>query len=116
MLNKSSTPLTLNSQGPFSLKLCGIFGVACEAMSTQVNDEADTIGKGANATISLVHHYLQTHEHQVKYLPLTCGVGQNKNNYMIQYLMWRTLAGTNQNVKLSFIMFDIEPVVEDLPS
>lgn len=42
----------------------GIFGVSCEATSTQVNyliDEADDVGKGANATISFLHHYLQIH-------------------------------------------------------
>ena len=89
--------------------IVGVFGVACEATSTQVNyliDEADTIGKGANATISLVHHYLQAHGHQMKHLHLHADnfVGQNKNNFMVQYLMWRTLAGINEDVELSFML------------
>ena len=40
---------------------CQIFGIACEPTGSQVNyliDEADNVGKGANCTISLVHHYL----------------------------------------------------------
>ena len=43
---------------------CGIFGVACEPVSCQVNyhiDEADDVGKGANTTVSLVHDYLEKH-------------------------------------------------------
>ena len=38
---------------------CAIFGVMCEAIPRQVNyliDEASDAGKGANATISYVHH------------------------------------------------------------
>ena len=53
--------------GPIFIKTaqkCGIFGISCKPTSSQVNymiDEADDIGKGANTTISLLHHYLQTH-------------------------------------------------------
>lgn len=53
--------------GPIFFKTprkCGLFGVSCESTSTQVNyliDEADDVGKGANATISLLHHFLQNH-------------------------------------------------------
>ena len=42
---------------------CQIFGVCSEAPSQQVNhliDEADSTGKGANTTISYVHHFLET--------------------------------------------------------
>ena len=43
---------------------CGIFGVMCEAVPRQVNyliDEAAAVGKGANATISYVHHFFARH-------------------------------------------------------
>ena len=43
---------------------CGIFGVMCEDVPHQVNyliDEAATIGKGANATISYIHHFFSHH-------------------------------------------------------
>ena len=53
--------------GPIYFKIprkCGIFGVMCEAVPRQVNyliDEAAVCGKGANATISYVHHYFTRH-------------------------------------------------------
>lgn len=103
-----------NSQqcGPIFFKTarkCGIFGVSCEATSTQVNyliDEADDVGKGANATISLLHHYLQTHGLKEKHLCLHADncVGQNKNNMVVQYLVWRVIAGLNETVELSFML------------
>ena len=51
--------------GPIYFKTprkCGIFGVMCEVIPRQVNyliDEASVVGKGANTTISYVHHYFQ---------------------------------------------------------
>lgn len=105
-------PFNAQQPGPIFFKTprkCGVFGVACEATLTQVNyliDEADNVGKGANATISLVHHYLQSHGHRVKHLKLHADncVGQNKNNYFVQYLLWRTLAGSNESIELSFML------------
>ena len=50
--------------GPIYFKTprkCGIFGVMCEAVPRQVNyliDEAATVGKGANATISYLHQII----------------------------------------------------------
>ena len=43
---------------------CSLFGVCCEPLSFQMNyliDEAQDVGKGADATISLFHHFLCTH-------------------------------------------------------
>ena len=43
---------------------CGIFGIVNDGNLLQHNylvDEAVAIGKGANATISYVHHYLENH-------------------------------------------------------
>lgn len=55
---------------------CQLFGVACEPL-----DESETVGKGANATISLLHHYLDNHGMNEANLPLHADncVGQNKN-------------------------------------
>ena len=42
----------------------GIFGVCCEPRSFQVNyliDEVQDVGKGADATLSLLHNFLSTH-------------------------------------------------------
>ncbi len=95
--------------GPIFFKTprkCGLFGITCEATSTHLLDEADVIGKGANATISMVHHYLQHHGLKVKVLHLHADncVGQNKNNFVIQYLVWRTLANLNDEIELSFML------------
>ena len=57
-------PFNDQQPGPayfLTARKCGLFGVCNEAQSKQVNyliDEADTTGKGANLTISYVHHYL----------------------------------------------------------
>ena len=88
---------------------CGIFGVCCESVSSQVNyliDEADSVGKGANVIISLVHNYLEIHGMKEKHLMLhahNC-VGQNKNNAFIQYIAWRVLTNRNSSAQLSFML------------
>ena len=80
--------------GPIYFKTprkCGIFGVMCEAIPRQVNyliDEASAVSKGANTTISYMHHYFQNHglgETRVHLHAVNCS-GQNKNNYFIWYL------------------------------
>ena len=88
---------------------CQIFGMACEPLGTQVNyliDESENVGKGANATVSLVHHYLANHGQKEDHLLLHADncVGQNKNNCLIQYLSYRVLMGQNKTVKLSFML------------
>ena len=64
-----------------SLRHCGIFGATCEPLGFQINylvDEDDDIGKGANATISLLDHF---HEHGVQERDLSLHanncIGQN---------------------------------------
>ena len=88
---------------------CQLFGVCCEAKSQQVNyliDEAEYTGKGANTTISLVHHFLENHSVGEKHVLLHCDncVGQNKNNAFIFYLVWRILSNRHQSITLSFMV------------
>ena len=84
---------------------CGIFGVMYEAIPRQVNyliDEASAVGKGANTTISYMHHYFQNlglGETWVHFHADNCS-GQNKNNYFIWYLSWRT----HESVNYSFLI------------
>ena len=83
---------------------CQLFGVACEALGEQVNyliDEGDSIGKGANAVVSLVHHYLQSHTSSNQQLLIHADncVGHNKNNCVMQYLQWRVITGSNLEIK-----------------
>lgn len=71
---------------------CQIFGVACEPLGTQVNnliDESESVGKRANATASMMDHYLANYSQKEDHLRLHADncVGQNKNNCLIQYLL-----------------------------
>ena len=75
----------------------------------QVNyliDEAVNTGKGANNIISMLHHFLQTHNLGEARLHLhadNCS-GQNKNRFVMQYLAWRVLVGLNESITLSFLI------------
>ena len=78
----------------------------CEAVLCQVNyliDEAAAVGKGANATISYVHHFFSCHglgETDVHLHADNCA-GQNKNNYLLWYLAWRIATELHQSIKYS---------------
>ena len=63
------------------------------------------IGKGANVIISLVHHFFRTYGlgENVAHLHADNCSGQNKNHYMMYYLMWRVLTGQHQQITLSFL-------------
>ena len=98
--------------GPIYFKTprkCGIFGVMCEGIPRQVNfliDEAASAGKGANATISYVHYYFQHHglgETDALLNADNCA-GQNKNNYFLWYLSWRTLMELHRSITYSFLI------------
>ena len=87
---------------------CTVFGVNCEAIPRQVNfltDEAGDCGKGANAVLSRLHYFFHHHGLGEKdvYLHADNCTGQNKNNCMIQYLMWRVLTNRHTNITLSFL-------------
>jgi len=86
----------------------GLFGVHNEAAGIQVNyviPENVVTGKGANAVISMLHHYLHSYSlgEAVLYIHADNCVGQNKNNVMMKYLAWRILAGLNRVIKISFL-------------
>lgn len=88
---------------------CEIFGVCCEGSRIQVNyliDEGESIGKGANSIISYLHHYLETHGVGEQHLQLQADncVGQNKNNPMIQYLVWRCFTERSVSCSIHFML------------
>ena len=98
--------------GPIFFKTprkCGIFGVMCEGITRQVNyliDEASAVGKGANATISYVHHHFEQHglgETRAHLHADNCS-GQNKNNYFLWYLAWRTISKLHHTINYSFMI------------
>ena len=69
-------------------------------------DEACNVGKGANSIISMLHHFLENHGFGETHLHLhadNCS-GQNKNRYMMAYLLWRVMAGLNEEITISFLL------------
>ena len=85
---------------------CQLFGVCSESHMSQVNyliDENDHTGKGANAVISMVHHYLEFMINPCQHLLIHAdnAVGQNKNNTV---LAWRVMTGLNRTIQLSFML------------
>ena len=86
-----------------------LFGVCCEGIPCQVNyliDEADFLDKSANTVISLLDHYFAHHGLGETHALLTADncVGQNKNNAVLHYLLFRTLMGLHDKIDLSFMM------------
>ena len=102
-------PCNVLQPGPQLFKTarkCNLFGVAYESIKTQLNhlvDEAAYVGKGCNATVSLVHDFLENHGVKGKQLylqPDNC-VEQNINNIVVHYLCRRVSTGRNESISLS---------------
>ena len=98
--------------GPIYFKTprkCGIFSITNEAIPRQVNyliDEAVDVGKGANSTISYVHHYFANHGLGETYAHLhadNCS-GQNKNNFFLWCFAWRTITELHHHITYSFLI------------
>lgn len=86
-----------------------LFGICCEGIPSQVNyliDEADFVDKSSNTVISLLDHFFKNYGLGEKYVYLTADncVGQNKNNAVLQYLLYRTLVGLHDKIRLSFMI------------
>ena len=88
---------------------CALFGICNEAINRQITyviDESADCGKGANGVISYLHHYLNTYGVGEKFLHLqadNCS-GQNKNNIMVHYLLWRVSQGFHTKISLNFML------------
>ena len=85
------------------------FGICCEAIPRQINfviDEASDVGKGANTVVSMLDYFFNHHglgETTVTMHADNC-TGQNKNNTMMQHLMWRAMAGLHHSITISFMV------------
>lgn len=88
---------------------CHVFGVCAEPISRQVFfllDESEWVGKGARTVISLLEAFFRLHglgEEEATLHADNC-TGQNKNNYVIWYLMWRVMHGLHKRISLSFMI------------
>jgi hypothetical protein len=86
-----------------------LFGVCCEGNFRQVNyliDEADFLEKNANTVISLLDHFFTNYGlgETTVYLTADNCVGQNKNNALIQYLVYRILSNLHNKIEMSFLV------------
>ncbi len=86
-----------------------LFGICCEGIPRQYNyliNEEYSPEKNANTVISLLDHFFTNHSLGEKWVHLTADncVGQNKNNALIQYLMYRVLVGLHDKIGLSFLI------------
>ena len=88
---------------------CGIFGVCCEAVPQQVNfliDEAHACSKGANSMISYLDYFFANVGLGEAVAHLHCDncSGQNKNKFMIWYLLWRVCTEKHDEITLNFLI------------
>jgi hypothetical protein len=88
---------------------CGLFGVHAEGQNRQVNfviDEGVSAGKGANAVISMLDHYFENFGagESVCHLHADNCSGQNKNNAMLAYCLWRVRNGLHNTITLNFMI------------
>ena len=62
--------------------------------------------KGNDAVISYLHHFFLTYGLGGASVTLHCDncSGQNKNRYMLFYLIWRTRHGLHRNINLNFMV------------
>ena len=86
-----------------------MFGVMTEALPQVVLfllDEAVEIGKGANTIISLLDFFLENYglKKVACHLHANNCSGQNKNNAMLHYLMWRVMTGCHSDITLLFLL------------
>lgn len=107
-------PSNPQQPGPIYFKTprkCALFGVCDEGKNQQLTyliDESQVATKGANSVISYLHDYLERLE-IVPTLPLILHAdnccGQNKNNFMVHYLLWRCVTRrATQGIELNFMI------------
>ena len=64
------------------------------------------VSKGSNIVISLLHHFFTKYALGVTKMVLNADncVGQNKNNTVLQYLMWRIANSLSSHIELAFMV------------
>ena len=107
-VHSPSNPLQPGPMYFLTCHKCFIFSVCCESIPQQVHfltDEAADGGKGANAVISRLHYYFEYYGlGEEVFLHADNCAGQNKNNVMMQYLMWRVMKRLHRRITISFLV------------
>ncbi len=111
-------PYFIRQPGSYYFKIglvVRVFGVTCETSKSQMNYlipegsypcKERKGGKGCNLVISLLHHYLFKYESEQKKIRFhadSCG-GQNKNQFVFFYCIWRVVMGYHESLELSFMI------------
>lgn len=102
-----SSPQQVGSSFFKANRKCGLFGINNEATHIQTNitiDEEDITGKGANAVISMLDYYFNNNSAENIILFADNCVGQNKNNALLHYLLWRVMKNKNKSIELNFLL------------
>ena len=62
-------------------------------------------GKGANTTVSILHHALETGYSDKKFVDVCCDNcgGQTYNNIAVKYFLWRTMMNKQSKMMVIFI-------------
>ena len=64
------------------------------------------MGKGANSIIPVLNHFFEHHAFGASQAHRHADnrYGQNKNRFMIFYLMWQVMTGLQKKIILSFLL------------
>jgi hypothetical protein len=84
---------------------CGIYSALENTMICYTYDEREA-GKGANEVISFLNNFLSTRALQTPYIRIhadNCR-GQNKNKYVMWYLVWLASTGRVKHVEFKFMI------------
>lgn len=85
-----------------------LFGIVDESKNIQTNylvDEFD-MAKGANEVVSMLWHYLQSHQNTIKSKLVFNAdniVGQNKNNTLMRFLAWLCVINFVDEIEIKFV-------------
>ena len=84
----------------------GVFNEGHMKQITYVIDEAVFCDKGANVVTSYMHHYLSKYHMGEKHLALQADncAGQNENNFLLFYFVWRLLNNLNETISFHFMV------------
>ena len=69
-------------------------------------DESFVIDKGSNLVINLLHHFFGQHSLMEASVNLHCDncSGQNKNRFLIWYMLWRVINSHHHSITLNFLL------------
>ena len=86
-----------------------MFGICCEGIPQQVNfliDEVPCASKGSNSVISYLDYFVSNFGQGKCTVPLHCDncSGQNTNQYMLWYLLYRCCMGLHREITLNFLI------------